>query len=126
MRAYARWLFGTAAVLNIAVGGGLLFLRPWLGPLLGFDPTGGTNLVLANLAGALVVAFGGAYACAAADPARYRTYIQLGTIGKLLAVAAVVWPWLAGAVSWTLPAPALADVAYALLFWDFLRRSRVS
>jgi hypothetical protein len=126
MRSYARWLFGTAAVLNIAVGSGLLFLRPWLGPLLRLDPIGGTNLVLANLAGALVLVFGAAYACAAADPAKYRSYIQLGAIGKPLAVAAVVWPWLAGAVSWTLPALALADVAYALLFCDFLRRSRVS
>jgi hypothetical protein len=35
----------------------------------------------------------------------------------------VAWPWLAGAVTWTLAA---ADIAYAQLFWDFLRRCRAA
>ena len=59
MRTYARWLFGTAAFFNLLVGFNLLFLRYWLQtPLLPLDPIGGTNLVLANLAGLLVASFG--------------------------------------------------------------------
>jgi len=126
MRTYARWLFGTAAFFNLLVGFNLLFLRYWLQtPLLPLDPIGGTNLVLANLAGLLVASFGYGYARVAGDPVKFRPYIHLGAIGKLLAVIGVLWPWWIGAVSWKLPALASIDMIYAVLFLDYLRRTKV-
>jgi hypothetical protein len=127
MRVYARWLFGTAAFFNLLVGFNLAFLRYWVEtPLLHLDPIAGTNLVLCNLAGALIGSFGYAYARVAADPVKYRPYIHLGVIGKLLAVAGVVWPWMIGAVSWKLPALVGIDLIYAILFLDFLRRTKAA
>lgn len=90
------------------------------------DPIGGTNLVLANLADVLIGVFGYSYALVASDPVRYRPFISLGAIGKLLAVAAVVEPWLTGATPAILPALVGADLIYALLFLDFLRRTRAA
>ena len=124
MKSYARWLFGTAAAFNIAVGLALLWLRPQLGPLLGLEPVEGTNLVIGNLAGLLVALLGCVYALIAADPPRYRPLIVLGAVGKLLAVVCVVLPWLRGEISASLPALAGGDVVYAALFLDYLRRTR--
>ena len=127
MKIYARWLFGTAAFFNLLVGFNLVVLRYWVQtPLLHLDPISGTNLVLANLAGLLVGSFGYAYARVAADPVKFRPYIHLGAIGKLLALAGVVWPWWIGAVSWTLPALVSVDLIYAILFLDFLRRTKIA
>ena len=127
MKTYARWLFGTAAFFNLLAGCNLVFLRYWVQtPLLPLDPIGGTNLVLANLAGLLVASFGYAYARVAGDPVTFRPYIHLGVIGKLLAVAGVVWPLWIGAVSWKLPALVGIDLIYAILFLDFLRRTKVA
>jgi hypothetical protein len=125
MRTYARWLFGTAAFFNLLVGLNLVVLRHWVQtPLLPLDLIAGTNLVLANLAGLLVASFGYAYARVAADPVTFRPYIHLGAIGKLLAVAGIVWPWWIGAVSWKLPALVGIDLVYAVLFLDYLRRTK--
>ena len=117
MKIYARWLFGSAAAFNVLVGLNLVVLRYWVhAPMLPLDPIAGTNLVLANLAGLLVCSFGYAYARVAGDPVKYRPYIHLGAIGKLLAVAGVVLPWWNGGVPWSLPALASIDLIYAALF----------
>ena len=60
----------------------------------------------------------------ARDPVRYRPYVSLGIIGKLLVVVAVFTPWLTGAIGWRVPALAGADLVFAALFADFLRRTR--
>jgi hypothetical protein len=126
MRAHARWLFGIAAVMNFAVGGGLVFLRPRLGPLLGLTPTTGSNVVIANATGLFIAVFGYAYARVALDPVRFRPYVALGILGKMLITAATAWSFFAGAVDWRLPALTGIDVVFALLFWDFLRRRAVT
>jgi hypothetical protein len=124
MRTYARWLFGTAAFFNFAVALYLLFVRHWYtSPLMPLAPTHGSNLVLANLAGALVGAFGYCYARVAGDPVKFRPYIHIGAIGKLLAVACGVVPALMGEVPPALPAAAVIDLVYAVLFFDYLRRT---
>ncbi len=76
------------------------------------------------VAGLFIATFGYAYLRIAQDPRRYRPFIELGAIGKLLAVAAVAWPWLAGDIGWRLPLLVSADLVFALLFIDFLRRTR--
>jgi len=121
---YARMLFGIAAFFNFVVAIALLFLRPMFGPLVSLDPVAGTNLVFVYMAAFLIGTFGYAYARIAQNPRRYRPFIELGAIGKLLAVVAVTGPWLAGEVGWQLPLVVSGDVVFALLFIDFLRRTR--
>ena len=124
METYGRKLFSIAAAFNFAVAAGLLFLRGGLFPMLGLDPVTGPNLALAYVAAALVASYGYAYACLAYNVRRYRVYIPLGIIGKLMVFGAVCWLWRAGDVSWRLPGFASADLAFALLFLDYLRRTR--
>jgi hypothetical protein len=119
----ARRLFVPAALFNWSVAAGLLFLRPWLSPLMGFAPVDGTNLSFLYIAAALVAAFGWAYWCVAQDHRRYRPYIVLGVIGKLLVVLAVFVPWLRGLTGWQLPALASVDLVFAGLFFMFLKRT---
>ena len=98
MNTYARWLFGIAAAFNLAVGAALLFLRPVFLGRLGFDAVQGSNIVIANLTGMFVALFGYCYALVAIDPVKNRPFIAVGAIGKLLAIACAVVPWLTGAV----------------------------
>ena len=121
---YARILFGIAAFANVAVALALLFLRPSFGPLIGLAPIAGTNLVFLYLTAFLIATFGYAYARIAQDPRRFRPFIELGAIGKLLAVAASTVPWLAGEIGWQIPFVLGGDLVFALLFIDFLRRTR--
>jgi len=121
---YARWLFGIAGMFNLAVGFALLFARAKLAAMLRLDPVGGTGVVFANLTGMFVALFGVAYLRIAGDPAAYRPYIHLGAAGKLFAVVCVLVPWWMGAVPATLPIVVSADLVFALLFLDFLRRTR--
>lgn len=124
MDTYARRLFGVAAMFNLGVASGMLFARDQVGPLLALDAATGSNLQVANLAAALIAVFGYAYWRAALDPRRYRAYIELGVIGKLLAIVAVAIPWLKGAAGWQLPALAVGDLLFAALFIHYLRSRR--
>jgi hypothetical protein len=120
---YARWLFGSAAIFNLVVGAALLLLWPWLALLLKLDPAEGSNMVLRNLTAGFVALFGYAFALIALNPLKNRPLIPLGAIGKLLAVASVVWPWLMGVISANLPLFIIADLIYAALFLVYLRQT---
>src|SRR5437870_10640571 len=124
MEAYARRLFGIAAVLNFLFAFALLFLRPVLARLVGLDPVAGTNRVFVYLTAFLVGTFGYAYVRVAGDPRRFRPFVELGAVGKLLAVTAATIPWLAGEIGWRLPFLIGGDLVFALLFIDYLRRTR--
>ncbi len=126
MDTYARKLFSISAAFNFAVAAGLLFLRGGLFPILGLDPVDGPNLALPYVAAALVASYGYAYACLAYDARKYRVYIPLAIIGKVLVFAAVCVLWRAGELSWRMPGFASADLIFALLFLDYLRRTRVA
>ncbi|MEQ6328906.1 hypothetical protein VLF92_11315 [Pseudomonas chengduensis] len=122
MRTHARWLMGTAALFNWSVVLAFLFLADLLNPLLGLDPSTGTNLAMRDLALVLIATFGGAYFFAALDPVRGRPYIALGAIAKVLVVLAIYAHWALGHIGWQLPALVVGDVIYSLLFIHFLRR----
>lgn len=122
MQAQARVLFGLAALLNLSVAAGFLFLRGPLLPLLALDPVSGSNAVFVDLASVMIAIFGYAYWRVAQDPVRYRQYIELGIIGKLLAVLTFGLCWLAGQSSWQLAALGASDLPFAVLFLAFLRR----
>jgi hypothetical protein len=122
-RLSAPWLFGAAAVFNFTVGLGFLFDRPQLASLLSLDAITGTNMVVFNLLWGFVVLFGYAFVRVAHDPRRFRLYISLGIIGKLIAVIIVIVGWLEGQAPWTVPAIAGGDVFFAALFLLYLRNA---
>lgn len=126
MKDYARWLFGISAATNLAVSGALLVFGSLVARRLAFDPVIGTNVVLFNFAGTMIGLFGYAYVRIALDPWRFRPLIHVAAIGKLLAFASAALPWLAGIVSSRLPMLLSADVIFAILFFDYLRRTRPS
>ena len=76
------------------------------------------------LSATMIGLFGWAYLQIARDPRRYRPFIGLGAIGKLLAVAATTLPWLRGEIGAALPMLIGGDLVLALLFLDFLRRTQ--
>jgi hypothetical protein len=120
---WTGWLFGTAASFNVGMGVAILFLRAPLGPLFGLDPVEGANLVFANLTGGMILLFAVTYLLVAWRPERYRDFIWLGIVGKLVAVLGVILPFLAGAVSFRMVPPVLVDAVYILLFSLYLRRT---
>ena len=119
--AYTRWLFGTAAALNIAVGALFLFFRPTLAVLAGVGPTPIINVTLSYLLGSFILLFGYAYILIARDPARYRLYIHLAVIGKLMAWGSVTLSWIQGNAEPGLPVLMSVDLVYAVLFLLYLR-----
>ena len=120
---YSRWLFGSAATFNIAIGSVLLFFASWLGSLLHIDASAGSAMVAVNLAGGFVALFGVAFALVAADPSTYRPYVLLGAVGKIMAVAIVAANCFFGAAPMSVLAIVSGDLVFAALFIDFLRRS---
>jgi hypothetical protein len=123
---YARWLFGISAVTNLAVSGALLLFGAFVARRLALDPIVGTNVVLFNFAGMLIGLFGYAYVRVAVDPGHFRPLIHVTAIGKLLAFASAALPWLTGIISSRLPLVLSADVIFAILFFDYLRRTKPS
>jgi hypothetical protein len=126
MTKYARWLFGIAALFNFAVGFPMLFLRPLFLGRLGFDAISGSNVVIANLTGMFIALFGWCYFLVALDPVKNRPFISVGAIGKLLAIVCAVVPWLSGTIQMKPPLLLAGDLILALLFLDYLWRTRAS
>lgn len=124
MQAYTRALFGIAALFNFSVAAQLWFMRPLLERMLQLDPITGSNVALVKIAAVLIAGFGVAYAYAAWDAQRYRPFIWLGAFGKLAVVATAAGSWLLGEVGLQLPLLAAGDLVFAILFLDYLRRTR--
>lgn len=124
MNRYARWLFGISAATNLAVSVALLLFGSFVARRLALDPIVGTNVVLFNFAGATIGLFGYVYVRVAMDPIRFRPLIHVTAVGKVLAFTSAALPWLTGIVSSRLPMLLSADVIFAILFFDYLRRTR--
>ena len=116
----AHRLFYPAALYNFAA---LPFLVDARGTarLLGMAPVP-TDIFYVHVSAAVILLFGGFYALAGFDPVRYRLFIQIGIIAKLLFVAIVYWHFLAvESISWQWPAIAAGDVVWSFLFWRYLQ-----
>jgi hypothetical protein len=82
-----------------------------------------TDIFYVHVAAAVMLLFGAFYAFAGFDPVRYRLFIQIGILAKLLFVAIVYWHFLvAGDISWQWPAIAAGDTVWSLLFWRYLKQ----
>lgn len=124
MKSYARWLFALAAAFNVFIGLSLIFLRPLLEPALDLEPLTGTGLMFSTLTGLLVCVMGCVYGLISVDPVRYRPFIVLGAIGKLLGSVCMVWPRLGAPMPETFPALVAGDLVYAVLFIHYLWLTR--
>jgi hypothetical protein len=120
--AYSKGLFKTAACFNVLAG------LPWLvalhpvANLMGLEITAAGALFI-QITMAVVVIFGWAYWMIGRDPVRYRPYIALGLMLKIMVVALIYGHWLAGNIPWPLPVLASGDIVFAALFWRYLVRS---
>jgi hypothetical protein len=124
MTVYARWLFGIAAASNISVALLLLLWRDALGAVLDLAPIEGTNVWFVTFSGAMIGLFGVTYVLIARDPKTYRPCIAIFAAGKALAWICSLAAWAGGHIGAQLPLIMSADAVFALLFVDYLRRTR--
>lgn len=122
MTKHARILFTIAALFNLAVAVSLLLTWPLTQELLQLTPAEGSNALLKNVAGVIVLAFGYAYWLISRDPVAYRPYISLGAIAKTLVFIVALPVLIAGGEGALLAAAAVGDLLFAVLFFHFLLR----
>lgn len=120
---YARKLFTTAAIFNLLAGLPLLIAMRPVGELMGLQITP-TAALFIHITMGVVVVFGWVYWQIARDPLRYRPYILLGIILKLLVVGVIYAHWLVGDISWPLPALAFGDIVFSFLFWRYYLQTK--
>jgi hypothetical protein len=123
MQAYARGLFGLAAILNLSVGLAVLAAPAAAMAFAGVGPVPASAVVLTYFAGAMIGLFGYGYLRIALDPATFRPLVHIGAMGKLLAVVCAVLPWAMGRDGPRLMQVLAPDAVFALLFLDYLRRT---
>jgi len=124
MPAYARGLFGVAAVLNFLVGLILLAAPATAMAFAGVGPVPANAVVLVWFAGIMIGVFGYCYARIALDPATYRPLVHIGAVGKLLAVGCALAVWALGLDGPRLARVLAPDAVFAILFLDYLRRTK--
>lgn len=97
----------------------------------GFPASVGQLVALPNapavytaLTAAFIALFGGSYAWLALQPVISRPLLMLGAIGKTAAFSIFFSLWLFGQVSLLLMIGGIGDLAFALLFFAWLRRSQ--
>jgi hypothetical protein len=119
---HARRLFIPAALFNLLAGLPMLVATRPIAELLGLEVTPTATLFMQITMGVVVV-FAWAYWMIARDPVRYRPYIVLGLLLKIMVVAVIFAHWLAGNIAWPLPALASGDILFALLFWRYYQQT---
>ena len=118
----ARRLFYPAAAWNFLAALPLLVDARGAAQLAGMTPVP-TDMFYVHGLAAAVALFGGFYALAGFDPVRYRSFISAGIVAKLLFVGIAYWHFLvAGDISGHMPAVAVGDVVWVLLFWWYLKQ----
>lgn len=121
--AFTNGLFKSAACFNVLAGLPLLVAMRPVADLMGLEITP-TSALFIQITMAIVVIFGWAYWMISVDPVRYRPFVVLGIVLKILVVSLILGHWLAGNIPWRLPLLASGDIVYAVLFWRFLHGSR--
>jgi hypothetical protein len=120
-----RGLFLSAAWFNFLAGLPLIVALGIVAPLMGLQINPTATLFI-QITASVIVVFGWAYWMIARDPKRFRPYIVLGIVLKIVVVVVVFGHWIAGNILWLLPALAAVDAIYAVLFWRYYRSSQAA
>jgi len=121
-----RYLFRTAAGFNLFVGLAMLFGRGILARLVPGTPVAGTNLLVNDYAACLVIAFGLVFVVISKDPVRYRPFIVVSIISKLLSVAvAAFFLTVHGAENWQAPSLAVSEFLFMCSFWRYYSTTKM-
>ena len=118
---YYRLLFAVAAAWNLGAAATLVFNPDFLLARLSVnDPDA---RLLARSFASSVTAWGIGYALVAFDTKRFRDFAWLGVISKSIFFTVYAAAFFAGRISFAVFIPALVDLAFAILFVEFLRRT---
>lgn len=121
MYKHAKILFLIATLFNFIVGLSWLFAWPQVQGLMQLAPADGSNKLLINICAVLVLTFGYAYYMASRDPDKYRHYIVLGAIGKILVFITAVPVLINGGQGSLIALLAVGDFIFAGFFLNFMR-----
>jgi hypothetical protein len=118
---YDRILFAAAAAWNLGAASTLVFNPDFLLAKLSVnDPDA---RLLARSFASSVTAWGIGYALVAFDRKRFRDFAWLGAISKTIFFTVYAAAFFGGRISLEAFTPALVDLAFAILFLEFLRRT---
>lgn len=120
MERFWRWLFAVAALYNLAVGGAMVAAPSRIAAQLDISGAGGPFALI--MAGLLIAVFGIGYAMVAAAPAKNRSIVWIGMIGKTGAAALAAVQFNAGIVPFNTFALGMGDLVFVVLFALFLWR----
>lgn len=120
-----KTFFTSAAAFNFAIALPLLLATPWVGEVMELHLNASGQMFL-RLIAAIALAFGYAYWLIGVDPVRYRPFLVLGGILKVVLGGFFYGAWLSGIIGWQLPALVTGDFVYAALFLRFYRQSAVT
>jgi hypothetical protein len=118
---YDRILFAVAAAWNLGTAATLVFNPEFL--LARLDVSDPDARLLARSFASSVTAWGIGYALIAFDRKRFRDFAWLGVISKTIFFAIYAMAYFGGRISFPAFIPALVDLAFAILFVEFLRRT---
>lgn len=119
---YSQALFAVAAILNLAAAAMLLFNPDFLLARLGVKDTAAR--LLARSFASSVTTWGIAYALIAFDLVRFRDFAWLGVLSKTIFFLIYLVAFLRRRLSFAAFVPALTDLILALLFAEFLWRTK--
>ncbi|MBO0861910.1 MAG: hypothetical protein J2P21_26155 [Chloracidobacterium sp.] len=118
---YDRMLFAVAAAWNLGVAATLIFNPDFLLARLSVnDPNA---RLLARSFASSVTTWGIAYALIAFYRKRFRDFAWLGVISKTIFFTVYAVAFFLRRISFATFIPALVDLAFAILFIEFLRRT---
>ena len=118
---YDRILFAVAAAWNLIGATILIFSPDFLLARLSIND-GNARLLARSLASS-VTTWGIGYALVAFDKKRFRDFIWLGVISKTIFFTVYAAAFLDGRISFSAFIPAQVDLAFAILFAEFLWRT---
>jgi hypothetical protein len=116
-----RLLFRTAALFNWAA---VAFFLPALGLANRLGRGAPSDTAFEHLGIGAIALFGLGYWMVASAPEQNRGIVQLGLLGKIVAIVLVVGHYLAGNVSLPLALVVSGDVIFAVLFARYLAATR--
>jgi len=117
---YDRILFAVAAAWNLGAATTLIFNPDFLLVRLAVNDVN-ARLLARSLASS-VTTWGIGYALVAFDRRRFRDFAWLGAISKTIFFTVYAAAFFGGRISFSAFVPALVDLAFAILFIEFLRR----